>query len=85
MNLSNKTIWMIWYQGLDSAPPLVRLCIDSWCRSNPDWKVIVLDRKSLRDWINSKEVSNDRSDLTVQKISNLARLLFAPPVRRCVG
>jgi hypothetical protein len=65
---------MIWYQGLDSAPPLVRLCIDSWCRSNPDWKVIVLDRKSLRDWINSKEVSNDRSDLTVQKISNLARL-----------
>ena len=65
---------MMWYQGLDSAPPLVRVCMDSWCRFNPDWKVIVLDRKSLRDWIDPKEVSNDTSDLTLQKISNLARL-----------
>lgn len=74
LRVSNKTIWTVWYQGLKQSPPLVQSCIQSWRQFNPDWEVIVLDRDSLTDWIAPNEVLDNRSDLTLQKLSNLARL-----------
>jgi hypothetical protein len=72
---ANRTIWTFWYQGFDHAPPLVRACLDSWRRLNPDWQVIALDRHSLRDWIDLREaIDPARSDIPVQKLSAVARL-----------
>lgn len=64
----------MWYQGLRQSPPLVQICIQSWRRFNPDWEVIVLDRDSLTDWIDPEEVPDNRRDLTLQNVSDLARL-----------
>ncbi len=38
-----KIIWMYWHDGEHAAPQLVRYCIDSWRKNNPDWDVRVLD------------------------------------------
>ena len=64
----------MWYQGLAESPPLVQICVHSWRRFNPDWKVIVLDRSSLTSWIDPREVPNNRSDLSLQQLSDLARI-----------
>jgi hypothetical protein len=64
----------MWYQGLDQSPPLVQTCIQSWRRFNPDWELIVLDRNNLTDWIDPEEVPDNRRDLTIQNLSDLARL-----------
>jgi hypothetical protein len=72
---ASRTIWTLWYQGFDHAPPLVHACLDSWRRLNPEWQVVALDRHSLADWIDLRDaIDPDRSDLTVQKISDIARL-----------
>lgn len=39
-----KKIYLCWWQGLDTAPAIVRRCIDEWRNLNPEWKVVVLDR-----------------------------------------
>jgi hypothetical protein len=72
---AKRTIWSYWHQGLDSAPPLVHACLDSWRRLNPAWRIVALDRDSLAEWVDLREaVDVSRSDLTLQKISAIARL-----------
>jgi mannosyltransferase OCH1-like enzyme len=32
-----RVVWMLWWQGWEVAPPLVRACRDSWQRHHPEW------------------------------------------------
>lgn len=75
MEIADRTIWTLWYQGFDKAPPLVRACVDSWRRLNPEWRVVSLDQHTVHDWIELADaIDLRRRDLTVQKISAIARL-----------
>jgi hypothetical protein len=42
-----KVIWMLWLQGWDRAPRLVRACRQSWEANNPNWTIHCLDRVSV--------------------------------------
>lgn len=42
-----KTIWFLWFQGLDKAPYVVRKCHESWVARNPGWRIVLLDESSL--------------------------------------
>jgi len=72
-----KTIWIFWEQGIDQAPPLVKLCVKSWQKFNPDYKIVVLDRNTVNEYIIfPEEIIVERPDITVQKISAISRLLL---------
>ena len=43
----NKTIWILWLQGLENAPDLVRRCVQSWRVHNPGWSVQVLCQQDV--------------------------------------
>ena len=47
----NKTIWMLWLQGWDNAPELVTNCLDSWKYYNPEWKIVLLDENTYKNYI----------------------------------
>lgn len=68
-----KTIWIMWRQGLDAAPPLVKACYDSWQRLNPDWQVVFLDDKNLAHYLGAELLSGYRSVAT-QAFSDLVRI-----------
>lgn len=38
---------MLWLQGEDNAPPLVKACIESWRKHNPSWQVRVLVQEDV--------------------------------------
>ena len=42
-----KNVWILWLQGFDGAPPLVRHVVDSWVRWNPGWGVRLVTRANL--------------------------------------
>lgn len=42
-----RRLWMLWLQGEDQAPALVRHAIDSWRSRNPGWDIQLLDRSRL--------------------------------------
>ena len=44
-------IWMLWWQGIESAPRLVKQCVRSWERHNPSWNLRILDKDNFHDWV----------------------------------
>jgi len=59
-----KIIWILWFQGIDNAPYVIRKCIDSWKLHNPSWKIVFLDENNYSKYI-------DISKIIVRKIKNI--------------
>jgi hypothetical protein len=69
-----RTIWTLWFQGLDEAPWIVKACIDSWIRLNPDWQVVVLDVNNLSNYIQLDLSDEILANLSLAHQSDLIRL-----------
>jgi len=65
---------MLWYQGLDGAPLVVKKCVESWIRENPGWDVVVLDAESLKRYVTPDLPPDKLARLDLTKQSNLVRL-----------
>ena len=52
-NVSNNkpTIWILWLQGVENAPEIVKKCIKSIKHYNGDKKIVVLTKDNLFDYI----------------------------------
>lgn len=70
-----RIIWIYWEQGLDNAPDLVRQCVESWQRLNPDWRLVVLDEASARAHVDMPALIGRNFDsLPIQRRSDILRL-----------
>lgn len=65
-------IYALWMQGEDHAPPLVKMCLRRWRRLNPDYKLVVLDRKDVEEVLHEFPVRI--SDLPAQALSDVVRI-----------
>ena len=68
-----KNIWIYWDRGLDHAPDLVRICVDSWRRSNPSWIVRVLNDSTVSKWVSMEDVRRQNPYLTIQAYADALR------------
>jgi len=50
-----RKIWFCWMQGMDSAPDLVKACLNSVRRHAKDREVIVLDGTNYVEWVQLPE------------------------------
>jgi len=66
-----RRIWAYWDGGEDAAPPVVRACLASWRRHNPDWDLTVLDRDSAPA---RAGLPMGPDDIPVQSYADLLRL-----------
>jgi len=70
-----RTIWTLWFQGLDRAPYIVRTCIESWKRHHPDWEIHVLDDRTLKRYVDVAPILERNSNtITPQKRANIVRM-----------
>lgn len=51
-----KIIWVCWFQGLESAPPLVKKCIDSIKKNAGDNKVILITSENINEYAHIPEI-----------------------------
>jgi hypothetical protein len=53
LNKFPKTIWWMWFQGVDKAPNIVKKCLESveYFASQMDYKVIILDENNIDQYI----------------------------------
>ena len=73
--IRNRTIWILWSQGFDNAPEIVKLCLASWSRFNPGWEVRALDGTALNELVDLDSLIDvERDDMTIQILSDLGRL-----------
>ncbi|MEO1400906.1 MAG: capsular polysaccharide synthesis protein [Cyanobacteria bacterium J06635_1] len=70
-----KVIWMMWWQGFDNAPELVKKCLISWQKHHPTWKICLLDKNNIDQFIDIESVIDlNRRDIPIQMVSNVLRL-----------
>ncbi|RYE45392.1 MAG: hypothetical protein EOP24_19770 [Hyphomicrobiales bacterium] len=70
-----RNIWMLWLQGLEAAPVIVKACHRSWVARNPTWKVRFLSQETVGDYLPDEFKREVFSlGLPPQKVANLIRL-----------
>lgn len=48
----NKTIWILWLQGIEKAPRLVKRCVESVKKNMPeDYDLVIIDESNIKDYI----------------------------------
>lgn len=69
-----KKIWIMWLQGLDKAPHVVKECYKSWVSLNPGWEVILLDEHNVHSYIAVQHVLAADNNLEIQARSDIIRI-----------
>ncbi|WP_378944379.1 capsular polysaccharide synthesis protein [Mesorhizobium sp. ANAO-SY3R2] len=70
-----RNIWILWLQGFELAPELVKICANTWSAKNPGWHVHLLTEQNLADFLDNdfhREIV--ALALPPQKTANLVRL-----------
>lgn len=66
-----KTIWIYWDEGVDAAPPVVQICVESWRILNQEWTIRLLDNRNVAEFVDMSDL--DICDVPIQKYANLLR------------
>ena len=74
VNAVPKKLWMMWLQGLDSAPPVVKAYYRSWQELHPDWEFVFLDETNFRDYVDVEPVLAQQPHLEGPARSDLIRI-----------
>lgn len=73
---SNK-VWFFWMQGLEEAPNVVKVCLESLKKNLADREIVVLDGSNIRDYVDLPDYINAKHEkgiITHTKFSDLLRL-----------
>jgi hypothetical protein len=72
-----KIIWTCWLQGRQTAPDVVRKCVQSWEERNPGWDVRCLDACTIPKYVDlSPYIDLTRQTVTAASLSDVLRLLL---------
>jgi len=71
----NKTIWLLWLQGWDSAPWLIKQVAESWEINNPDWKIEYVTLGNLHKYVQDVDYLYDEAkEISAAAKSDIIRL-----------
>lgn len=68
-------VWMCWWQGLDSAPEMVRACVDSVRRNVGDREVIVITDNNLDEYVDIPGWAFDKQRAGIMSRTHMSDLL----------
>lgn len=75
--IKDEVIWVYWRQGLDNAPDLVKMCIASIVKYNPDKKVCFVTEDNYIEYLTFPQYIIDRLNsgrMSVAAFSDLLRV-----------
>jgi len=54
-NTINENVWICWFQGLDNAPNIIKICINSIFKHLNDKKIHIITEKNYSDYVKIPE------------------------------
>jgi len=73
----NKNIFILWFQGFENAPDIVKRCVQSWKYYNSDWNIILLDNTNLTQYVNLKEyIDISKKQIQPCHLSDIYRMIL---------
>lgn len=76
-NNSNGVIWVFWWQGESSAPPIVKRCLASIRKNSNGHQVIMIDKNNFSDYVDIPGYVIDkvyRNEITKTHFSDFLRV-----------
>lgn len=58
----NKTIWVCWLQGMENAPDIVKLCVNSINENANGAKVVLLTQDNISSYIELPSIINEKHE-----------------------
>ena len=52
----NKNLWILWFQGFESCPQIVKSCVKSWENHNSGWKINLLDETNINKFLQDEDM-----------------------------
>lgn len=68
-------IWILWWQGLENAPPLVKACINSSINHKGNAKVIIITKDNINDYIEVPRYIVDLQSEGKMSMANMTDLI----------
>lgn len=59
---SNSTIFVLWWQGIENAPELIKICIKSIKKNAGNHPVVILDKNNISDWLFIPDILRKKVD-----------------------
>ena len=72
---ANRQIWVLWWQGMDNAPSLVKRCHDSLREAFKEWNITVLSQDNWKDYVTLPDFILDKFKKGVIPIAQFSDLL----------
>lgn len=72
----SDTIWVLWWQGIDLAPEIVKACINSIIKNKKKHNVVILSENNIRDYVDLPENIYEKlemGEITVTHFSDILR------------
>ena len=69
-----KTIWILWLQGIEKAPYVVRKCYESWVQRNPGWRIAFLDERLIANFGSLDYTAGALGELSRNHAADMLRL-----------
>lgn len=77
INLYKDKIWVFWWQGLDKAPLIVKLCINSMKKHIKDREIIIITKDNFSYYTNLPNyiiIKFKKGNISIQEFSDIIRL-----------
>ena len=73
-----KVIWLLWLQGWDEAPAIVKACLKTWEENNPGWTIHTLSMANIHDYLDDSELLSSISGKNLQHeaFSDVIRIIL---------
>ena len=76
-NLYKDKIWVFWWQGIESAPLIIKLCINNMRKYIKDKEIIIIDQNNFSDYVNLPEYIIEKFNsryISIQAFSDIIRI-----------
>lgn len=71
----SKYIWICWWQGIDQAPDIVKVCIDSVKKRYSNKKIIIIDQKNYSNYIDIPKIIIEKVNKGIFSITFFSDIL----------
>lgn len=74
---ANRTVWLFWWQGMDTAPTLVKACNQTVRKHFADWNIVVIDKNNFEQYVHLPDYileKHQRGIITHTHFSDILRL-----------
>lgn len=68
-------IWQYWEQGLENAPDIVKACLDSVTKYNPDIERIIISPQNVREYVHIPEYIYKLKEKGIIKLAHFSDIL----------